>query len=603
MPSRFAFTPVKRSHLIQGSGVGSLIRLRSGVTALVLDLDSWYSAIPTGRAGGFNKDEIREQRLTKHRLRDPELEAATGAPFFVEPPPGPPDDVNVIDDWILPAVRFPRWAACANQRCARIMKASTDEYRELRGKARGCTCGGQNPRSRRPFLQVPVMLVCPAGHIGEIDWIASAHNNGPVCDAPDVRVRFGSSVKRPHVVCENCEHSHDPSDDFSMKCSGSRPWTGLPVEQCDEKMRVVERTNVSVYFANVKSSIYIPDANTDNEKLTAWLSTLDLNLIMDSPEDANGLRRLLTRAKAYGFGDEVDLAVLQVHVRRLMTSANKDSQPWDELAARARELNTLSLNPTSPAIASRLLRLHRPKQRDISGHCKPGGIIDDVIAVDRLTETRVHDGFSRWRPAAVIDQAQSQRLMWGGRSIPKAKRWLPGYRVTGEGILFILSATALDRWLTRIGADVSRPTDLDPKKLSTAGIAAHTLAHAIMRMLSDRSGYPLPGIRDRIYDLPDGRVAFLVYTADGDTFGTLGGLVEHAEGSKLASLIDDSIDSLRWCAQDPVCNSAKADGELRDEGACHHCVLVPETSCERFNSDLDRGRIIGATDRSLIGFL
>jgi hypothetical protein len=368
-------------------------------------------------------------------------------------------------------------------------------------------------------------------------------------------------------------------------------------------MRVVERTNVSVYFANVKSSIYIPDADADNDQLTAWLSTLDLGLILGSPENADGLIRLLTRAKAYGFGDEVDLAVLQVHVRRLMTSADEDSQPWDELAARARELNTLSLNPTSPHIASRLLRLHRPKQWNISGHCKPGGIIDDVIAVDRLTETRVHDGFSRWRPAAVIDQAQSQRLMWGGRSIPTAKRWLPGYRVTGEGILFILSATALDRWSTRIGADVRRPADLDPKKLSTAGIAAHTLAHAVMRVLSDRSGYPLPGIRDRIYDLPDRRVAFLVYTADGDTFGTLGGLVEHAEGAKLASLIDDSINSLQWCAQDPVCNSAKADGELREEGACHHCVLVPETSCERFNDDLDRGRIVGAPDRSMKGLL
>lgn len=603
MPSRFAFTPVKRSHLIQGSGVGSLIRLRSGVTALVLDLNAWYSTIPTGRAGGFNKDAVREQRLTKHRLRDPELEAATGAPFFVEPPPGPPDDVNVNDDWILPAVRFPRWAACANQRCARITKASTDEYSELRGKARGCTCGGQNPRSRRPFLQVPVMLVCPAGHIGEIDWIASAHNNGPVCDAPDVRVRFGSSVKRPNVVCENCKQSHDPSDDFSTSCSGSRPWNGLADEPCTEKMHVVERTNVSVYFANVKSSIYIPDADADNENLTAWLSTLDLKLILGSPEDADGLQRLLTRAKAYGFGDEVTIEVLQSHVRRLMTSTDDDSQPWDELAARARELNTLSIDPTSPAIASRLLRLHRPKQLDISRHCKLGGMIGDVIAVDRLTETRVHDGFSRWRPAEVIDRAQSHKLMWGGRSIPKSSRWLPGYRVTGEGILFILSATALDQWSANIGADVRRPVDLDTKKLSRAGIAAHTLAHAMMRMLSDRSGYPLPGIRDRIYDLPDGRVAFLVYTADGDTFGTLGGLVEHAEGAKLASLIDDSIESLQWCAQDPVCNSAKADGELREEGACHHCVLVPETSCERFNNDLDRGSIIGAPDRSMQGLL
>jgi hypothetical protein len=180
---------------------------------------------------------------------------------------------------------------------------------------------------------------------------------------------------------------------------------------------------------------------------------------------------------------------------------------------------------------------------------------------------------------------------------------LPGFRVTGEGILFILSPTALDRWGAIVGSPVRRSLNSEPEILSPAGVAAHTLAHAIMRVLSDRSGYPLPGIRDRIYDLSDGRVAFLVYTADGDSLGTLGGLVEHAEGAKLASLVDDAIASLQWCAQDPVCNSAKADGELREEGACHHCVLVPETSCERFNNDLDRSSIIGSPDRSRIGLL
>lgn len=202
-----------------------------------------------------------------------------------------------------------------------------------------------------------------------------------------------------------------------------------------------------------------------------------------------------------------------------------------------------------------------------------------------------------------MDKTRSLALMWGGRPIPKHKRWLPGFRVTGEGILFMLSTTALDRWEVRTKTPVRRQPNLETGSLSPAGIAAHTLAHAIMRTIADRCGYPLPGIRDRIYDLPDGRVALLVYTADGDTFGTLGGLVEHAEGIKLASLIDDAIASLRWCAQDPVCNSTRADGELREEGACHHCILVPETSCERFNNNLDRGYLIGAPDRSVEGLI
>jgi len=356
-------------------------------------------------------------------------------------------------------------------------------------------------------------------------------------------------------------------------------------------------------LCNVKSSIYIPDATVDNEQLTAWLTGLDLKLILGGPSDTAGLTRLLARAMTYGFGNEVTLDVLNAHVERLMLAQQDDSEPWDEPAARARELDTLSLDPASPPVVSRLLRLHRPVKPSLSLHCQTGGIISDVIAVDRLTETRVNDGFSRWRPAATMDKARSLALMWGGRQIPSSDRWLPGFRVTGEGILFILSPTALDRWGAIVGSPVRRSLNSEPEILSPAGVAAHTLAHAIMRVLSDRSGYPLPGIRDRIYDLSDGRVAFLVYTADGDSFGTLGGLVEHAEGAKLASLVDDAIASLQWCAQDPVCNSAKADGELREEGACHHCVLVPETSCERFNNDLDRSSIIGSPDRSRTGLL
>lgn len=602
MARRSLYTPVKRSHLIQGSGVGSLIRLRTGITAIVLDLHSWYTSIPTGNASGFNKDAVRQQRLMRHRRRDPELEAATGAPFFVEPPPGPSGEVNPNDDWVIPAIRFPLWAACANQRCARTTRATTDEHDELRGK-NGCNCGGENPGKRRPFLQVPVMLVCAAGHIDEVDWTSAAHNGGTLCDSPDVRVRFGSSIKRPNVSCETCEQSHDSSNDFTMPCSGSRPWTCLPNESCSEKMHLVERTNVSVYFASVKSSIYVPDSESDNEQLTAWLSVLDLALILGNPVDDTALVRLLEKAKSFGFSDDVTLPLLKSHVERLMLTADDNSQPWDELAARARELDTLSLAPGSDPLTSQFLRVHRPQQTGLSEHFGPGGIISDVIAVDRLTETRVHDGFSRWRPAATMDRARSLELMWGGRQVSKSSRWLPGYRVTGEGILFVLSQPSLRKWEQRLGSLVQRPSGLASEDLSLSGVAAHTLAHAVMRVLSDRCGYPLPGIRDRVYDLPDGRVAFLVYTAEGDAFGTLGGLVEHAEGMKLDSLLDDSIASLQWCAQDPVCNSAKADGELRDEGSCHHCVLVPETSCERFNNFLDRASIIGSSDRSQIGLL
>ena len=68
-----------------------------------------------------------------------------------------------------------------------------------------------------------------------------------------------------------------------------------------------------------------------------------------------------------------------------------------------------------------------------------------------------------------------------------------------------------------------------------------------------------------------------------------------------AKMISDAVDRSRWCAQDPVCNSAKSDDELRTSGACHHCVLVPETSCEIFNKEVDRALIVGSSERGIKG--
>ena len=46
---------------------------------------------------------------------------------------------------------------------------------------------------------------------------------------------------------------------------------------------------------------------------------------------------------------------------------------------------------------------------------------------------------------------------------------------------------------------------------------------------------------------------------------------------------------------------AKSDDELRTSGACHHCVLVPETSCEIFNKEVDRALIVSSSDRGIKG--
>ena len=36
--------------------------------------------------------------------------------------------------------------------------------------------------------------------------------------------------------------------------------------------------------------------------------------------------------------------------------------------------------------------------------------------------------------------------------------------------------------------------------------------------------------------------------------------------------------------------------------ACHACALVPETSCEESNCFLDRGMLVGSSEKPMVGF-
>ena len=88
----------------------------------------------------------------------------------------------------------------------------------------------------------------------------------------------------------------------------------------------------------------------------------------------------------------------------------------------------------------------------------------------------------------------------------------------------------------------------------------------------------------------------LIYTADGDSEGTMGGLVRMGENGIIETVFENAINTSRWCAADPVCTEiGKRDGQGLEKinlAACHNCCLLAETSCEEFNRLLDRGVLI-----------
>ena len=95
----------------------------------------------------------------------------------------------------------------------------------------------------------------------------------------------------------------------------------------------------------------------------------------------------------------------------------------------------------------------------------------------------------------------------------------------------------------------------------------------------------------------------LIYTASGDSEGTLGGLVRQGEPDRLRATIRRALDRARWCSSDPICIESPGQGsDNANLAACHGCTLLPETSCETGNRHLDRGLLVGTPEDPSIGF-
>jgi hypothetical protein len=94
-----------------------------------------------------------------------------------------------------------------------------------------------------------------------------------------------------------------------------------------------------------------------------------------------------------------------------------------------------------------------------------------------------------------------------------------------------------------------------------------------------------------------------MYTASGDSEGSLGGLVRQGEKNRIEDTICDAIRNAAWCSSDPVCIQSLGQGpESLNLAACHNCALLPETCCECGNRLLDRGVVVGSLEDKDIGF-
>jgi len=246
---------------------------------------------------------------------------------------------------------------------------------------------------------------------------------------------------------------------------------------------------------------------------------------------------------------------------------------------------------------------------------------EHVSLLDTLRETRVLKGYSRLLSSQR--PAQDYRaLMWRRPPDEVGKRWLPATMVYGEGVFLRFASGAMQEWEEKFGDLHKRrlvvlnqnieglakrrghaPEIVEPRK-----VLVHTFAHLLINQLVFDSGYGSSSLRERLYISPhmggtSGMAGVLIYTAAGDSEGSMGGLVRMGEPGILEYTLARALERAQWCSSDPVCIESKGQGpDSCNLAACHSCSLLPETSCEEQNRLLDRGVVIGTLEEPDSGF-
>jgi hypothetical protein len=127
----------------------------------------------------------------------------------------------------------------------------------------------------------------------------------------------------------------------------------------------------------------------------------------------------------------------------------------------------------------------------------------------------------------------------------------------------------------------------------------HTFVHSLIRELEFHTGYSVNSMNERLYFCSDekeeiveaGALVYSASTAEGSYGGMATLFVEDANGRvRFSDVVEQVFVKARECPNDPVCITETISNGSK--GVCYACNLLPEITCEKFNQELDRGRMI-----------
>jgi hypothetical protein len=509
-------------------------------------------------------------------------------------------------------------------------------------------------------MPVRFISVCPAGHLCEFPWkewigcqcagdgsllltdrggseLTSIRIECRTCPEGS-RGRKGESLSGTTVKPDEEQGERSAFQDAGINCPGDRPWLGDGAnEDCNRPLvgALINQTNI--YFPRTISAILLPDLQEHDDDITQIRNEIEQdagvcgvartlwNMNLRSGAVALVQNSLQTRGFTWP-PDKVEHALenLLAPTATLTANGEQPDDPESEmLAFRRAEFNVIR-SEVNDATRS-------PNLRVIPSEV-PGDLIrwlSKVNLVERLRETRVFYGFDRLepnpQPLAGMPEVAMRQLFRNPPNQP-TDRWLPAIEVFGEGIYIELREDRVEQWqndnanwlrdrldddfVMHLAAVFQTVPPLAPATRSWASryLLVHSLAHVLINQFVFECGYSTASLRERLYvsaDVNAPMAGILIYTAAGDSEGTLGGLVRLGQRERLGPVVRRALSRASWCSADPVCSENLGGQGPRQANlaACHACILLPETSCETINQGLDRAMIVGTPDAREPGWM
>lgn len=582
-------------------------------------------------------------------IRDERLEKILHVDYFGKP--GDKDDVKFAEG--ISYVRFPEWYFCPSCRRFKPIGEWVTEYRAKSPKKaeedphmiQTMKC----PKCFQELVVARIITACQEGHIDDFPWVKWVHCQnfgGPkeICSRPELTITTSSSASEGleglTLKCLNCgaaaslRGAFDPGKfeeldkktDFryNFRCAGKHPWKHK-TESCKstEYPKVLQRGSSSVYFPVTESSLVIPPyssivTNKIDESaayaeykavIASYLSTPGI-----TAETIELLHNSQTQVYAQRIAQETAIPFDKVVGVLKRKNAAPDDGEYSTASVKYRAEEYEAITGETVIEAEDYGEFYR-EGVDISAYNLP--FLKSISLIHKVREVQALVGFTRLKPVDSTDAPGSQAVVVPVKE-PDTK-WYPAYDVRGEGIFIEFDSSSINNWRSENQFLAERVALLNdnykksfigenhPREITGKFLLLHTISHLLIKQLSFECGYGIASLKERIYcsEAADGKemAGILIYTACGDSEGTLGGLVRQGRSDTFPSIFNKAIENARTCSNDPVCSLSQGQGrDSLNLAACYSCTLIPETSCEEFNCFLDRGVVVGTFDNPNLGF-